>query len=70
MGRPLTGNERKRRYQIMLEPADADDTREQLGGGNLSRGVQKAIELAIGQRISKRGVASKAKKAKKAKERK
>lgn len=66
MGRPLTGNERKRRYQIMLEPTDAEDTREQLGGGNLSRGVQKAIELAIGQRISKQGVAArKAKRAKK-----
>ena len=64
-GRPLTGTERKARYQIMLEPVDADELRR-LGEGNLSRGVRYALEQAAGQRpISQK--AAKARKAKRAK---
>jgi hypothetical protein len=43
-GRPITGMEPKRRYQVMIEPRIAEKLRK-LGGNNLSRG----IELAAGK---------------------
>lgn len=42
-GRPITGQERKRRYQVMLEPRLADRLRI-LGEGNLSRGIALAAD--------------------------
>lgn len=46
-GRPVSGAEAKRRYQVTLRPKVADKLRD-FGGDNLSRG----IELAA-RRVSK-----------------
>jgi hypothetical protein len=40
-GRPVTGAERKVRYQVALEPQVAEKLRR-LGGDNLSRGIALA----------------------------
>jgi len=40
-GRPLKGKERVKRYQVVLEPRDAEWLRK-LGNGNLSAGIVAA----------------------------
>jgi hypothetical protein len=45
-GRPLSGDARKERRNVMLEPAIADFLRRQ-GDGNLSAGIQKVAAKAI-----------------------
>jgi hypothetical protein len=45
-GRPLSGDARKERRNVMLEPAIADFLRRQ-GDGNLSAGIQKVAVKAI-----------------------
>lgn len=42
-GRPIQGQEAKRRYQVLLEPRIAEKLR-QAAGGNLSRGIALAAE--------------------------
>lgn len=46
-GRPLTGKEAKKRYQVMLEPRTAERLRK-AGKGNLSAGIAHAVaSLAV-----------------------
>ncbi len=42
-GRPLTGLERKERYQVKIEPRIAERIRR-FGGDNLSRGIALLAE--------------------------
>ena len=44
-GRPIIGNERKQRYQIMLEPGIAAQIRE-LGRGSLTAGINVLFGFA------------------------
>lgn len=39
-GRPIEGQEAKRRYQVLLEPRIAENLRR-VGDGNLSRGIAR-----------------------------
>lgn len=41
VGRPILGAERRKRYQVVLEPPVAEKLRK-YGGGNLSAGIVKA----------------------------
>jgi hypothetical protein len=41
VGRPVSGNRPKQRFQVVLDPAIAERLRRQ-GGGNLSLGIDKA----------------------------
>lgn len=43
LGRPILGEEAKKRYQVMLEPSVAESLRK-LGRGNLSAGIAKAAK--------------------------
>jgi hypothetical protein len=45
-GRPISGDSRKERRNVMLEPAIANFLRRQ-GDGNLSAGIQKVAVKAI-----------------------
>jgi hypothetical protein len=47
-GRPITGAEKKLRYQVALEPRVADEMRSD-GGDNLSRGI--AMHQAVNARL-------------------
>jgi hypothetical protein len=42
-GRPITGEQRKMPYNVMLEPSVADKLRK-LGDNNLSRGIAIAAQ--------------------------
>lgn len=42
-GRPILGQEAKRRYQVMLEPVTAEKLRK-AGGDNLSAGITLAAK--------------------------
>ena len=44
-GRPVAGPEKKQRYQVMLEPSVAENTRREVGGNNLSRGLSKLSQV-------------------------
>jgi hypothetical protein len=45
-GRPISGDARKERRNVMLEPVIADFLRRQ-GGGNLSAGIQEVALKAM-----------------------
>jgi hypothetical protein len=44
-GRPVSGAEKKQRYQVMLEPSVAENARRDVGGNNLSRGLSKLSQV-------------------------
>lgn len=41
LGRPVMGDQAKKRYTIMLQPSIADKLRD-IGGDNLSGGIERA----------------------------
>jgi hypothetical protein len=44
-GRPVAGAEKKQRYQVVLEPSDAENARREGGDNNLSRGLAKLPQI-------------------------
>lgn len=48
-GRPIQGQQKKQRYQVMLAPSVANEIRA-FGGGNLSRGI--ALYIANNEALS------------------
>jgi hypothetical protein len=44
-GRPVAGAEKKQRYQVVLEPSDAENARREGGDNNLSRGLSKLPQI-------------------------